>query len=113
MTPHLLDTNILSELKRPKPSRRVTAFVNASPLTNLYISAVTLAEIRFGIESSPDPGGHVEPEQWLANTIRPMFQNRVLEVTEDVMLRWRHLVEDGRKTGRTFAAGSHPRSHRN
>ena len=100
MTPHLLDTNILSELKRPRPSPHVTAFVNASPLADLYISAVTLAEIRFGIKSSSEPSRRAELKQWLASTIRPMFQNRVLAITEDVMLRWRHLVENGRKTGR-------------
>ena len=48
MTGWLLDTNILSELRRPKPERKVLAFVAAQPLELLYISTVTLAEIRFG-----------------------------------------------------------------
>ncbi len=50
MTGWLLDTNVLSELRRPKPERKVVAFVTAHPLELLYVSAVTLAEIRFGIE---------------------------------------------------------------
>ena len=50
MTGWLLDTNVLSELRRPKPARKVVAFVSAQPLDLLYISVVTLAEIRFGIE---------------------------------------------------------------
>jgi hypothetical protein len=45
----LLDTNILSELRRPKPEQKVVAFVAGCPLDQLYISAVTFAEIRFGI----------------------------------------------------------------
>ncbi len=45
----LLDTNILSELRRVKPEPKVLAFVAAHPLYELYISAVTLAELRFGI----------------------------------------------------------------
>jgi predicted nucleic acid-binding protein len=54
VTGWLLDTNILSELRRPKPECKVLAFVAAQPLELLYISTVTLAEIRFGIELLPD-----------------------------------------------------------
>jgi predicted nucleic acid-binding protein len=46
----LLDTNILSELRRPQPEPRVTSFVADRPLELLWVSSVTLAEIRFGIE---------------------------------------------------------------
>ena len=46
----LLDTNILSELRRPKPEPKVVSFIAQQPLELLYISVVTLAEIRFGIE---------------------------------------------------------------
>jgi predicted nucleic acid-binding protein len=49
VTGWLLDTNILSELRRPKPERKVLAFIAAHPLEQLYVSAVTFAEIRFGI----------------------------------------------------------------
>ena len=54
MTGWLLDTTILSELRRPKPERKVLAFIAAHPLDHLYISAVTFAEIRFGIELVAD-----------------------------------------------------------
>jgi hypothetical protein len=47
-------TNVLSELRRPKPDRKVVAFIAAQPLELLYVSAVTLAEIRFGIEVVAD-----------------------------------------------------------
>jgi predicted nucleic acid-binding protein len=55
VTGWLLDTNILSELRRPRPERRVAAFVAAQPLDRLYVSSVTFAKIRFGIEIVPDP----------------------------------------------------------
>ena len=48
--PWLLDTNVLSELRRLRPEPKVVAFVADRPLASLYISSVTLAEIRFGIE---------------------------------------------------------------
>jgi toxin FitB len=99
----LLDTNMLSELRRPKPDRKVLAFVAAQPLELLYISAVTLAEIRFGIELVSDATKRAELNDWLAHKVRPMFEQRVLPVTEDVMFKWRLLVEDGRQAGHTFS----------
>jgi predicted nucleic acid-binding protein len=65
---------------------------------------VTLAELRFGIRLlSQGSARRADLEQWLTLTIRPMFQRRVLPVTEDIMLRWRMLLEEGRKTGHTYA----------
>jgi toxin FitB len=97
----LLDTNVLSELRRPKPSARVVAFVSGAPLDALYVSAVTFAEIRFGIELCPDAGRRAALSQWLTHEVRPMFANRVLAVSEDIMFAWRLLVERGRKAGHT------------
>lgn len=99
----LLDTNILSELRRPRPEPRVVALINGFPLHDIHISAVTLAEIRFGIELVPEPSRRAELTQWLDRTVRPMFDGRVLEVTEEILLRWRLLVEKGRKAGHTFS----------
>lgn len=103
MTGWLLDTNILSELRRPKPERRVLAFVAAKPLELLHVSVVTLAEIRFGIEVVADADRRAELGEWLAHKLRPMFDGRVLPVSEDVMFKWRLLVEEGRKAGHTFS----------
>ena len=99
----LLDTNILSELRRPKPERKVLAFVAAQPLEYLYVSAVTFAEIRFGIERVSDASRRAELNDWLAHKVRPMFEQRALAITEDIMFKWRLLVEDGRKVGHTFS----------
>lgn len=103
MTAWLLDTNVLSELRRPKPAPKVVAFIAAQPLESLQVSSVTFAEIRFGIERLTDANRRAELNDWLTNKLRPMFQQRVLPVTEDIMFRWRLLVEDGRKTGHTFS----------
>jgi predicted nucleic acid-binding protein len=102
--PWLLDTNILSEIRRLKPEPRVLTFISDRPLEQLYISAVTLAELRFGIELlSEGSSRRDELNEWLTNTIRPMFDQRVLPITEEIMFRWRVLVEEGRKAGHTFS----------
>jgi len=103
VTGWLLDTNVISELRRPRPNARVRDFVAAQPLEQLFVSTVTFAEIRFGIDSVSDPMRRAELGDWLAHRVRPMFEQRVLEVSEDVMFKWRLVVEDGRKAGHTFS----------
>lgn len=82
----LLDTNIISELRK----------TNCHP-------AVTLAEIRFGIEQLQEDRFRQELTEWLDATLRPWFSDRLLAISEDVILRWRHMVEKGRKQGHTFS----------
>ena len=103
MSGWLLDTHVILELRRPRPSARVRAFVAGQPLEELFVSSVTFAEIRYGIEAVGDPIRRAELSDWLMHKVRPMFDQRVLEVSEDVMFKWRLLVEDGRKAGHTFS----------
>jgi len=105
VTGWLLDTNVLSDLRRKQPSPAVVEFVSAQPLDSLFVSEVTFAEIRFGIELVSEPTRRAELRHWLDHRLRPMFAHRVLAVTEDILLQWRLIIEAGRKTGHTF---SHP-----
>ncbi|HUZ12672.1 MAG TPA: type II toxin-antitoxin system VapC family toxin [Caulobacteraceae bacterium] len=103
MTGWLLDTNVLSELRRSRPEPRVVRFVSAQPLDLLHISAVSFAEIRYGIERLDDAGRRADLHDWLNLALRPMFERRTLQISEDIMLRWRLLVEVGRRAGHTFS----------
>lgn len=103
MTGWLLDTNILSELRRPRPEAKVLAFIAAQPIDLLFVSAVTFAEMRFGIELALDPNWRADLRDWLTHKVRPMFDRRVLPVTEEVMFKWRLMVEEGRKARHTFS----------
>lgn len=100
---YLLDTNVVSELRKPRPEPRVLAFVASAPLYGLFLSEVTFAEIRFGIERVADPLKRAGIASWLDNVLRPMFGPRVLAITEDVILRWRLMVEAGRQRGHTYS----------
>lgn len=101
--PWFLDTNILSEIRRLKPEPKVLAFIAARPLDELYISAVTIAELRFGIERLDAGDRRDELTRWLMHTVRPMFHQRILPVTDDILFRWRVLMEEGRKVGHTYS----------
>jgi predicted nucleic acid-binding protein len=98
----LLDTNVLSELRRLRPEPNVLAFIASQPLDQLYISAVTLAELRFGIELLSEGSTHREElNRWLEHKIRPMFEQRVLQVHR------RHYVPVEDLGGRGSKSGTH------
>lgn len=105
MTGWLLDTNVLSELRRKAPAPSVVEFVSSTPLHRLHVSTVTFAEIRYGIELLADPRRRAKLSQWLDHRLRPMFEGRILPICEDTLLQWRLIIESGRKRGHTF---SHP-----
>ena len=105
MTGWLIDTNVISELRKPRPEERVVSFVSRQPLDSLFISTVTFAEIRFGIEKLNDPARRAQIAAWLENEMRPLFEGRILPLSEDILLKWRLIFEQGRKQGHTF---SHP-----
>jgi predicted nucleic acid-binding protein len=98
----LLDTNVVSELRRPRPAAIVTGFIAAQSGESLFTTEITFAEIRFGIEQLPEAGRRADIHLWLDRTLRPLFAGRVLAITEDVILRWKALVVDGQRRGHTF-----------
>ena len=65
----LLDPNVQSELRKPQPSQSVVTFITSEPLLDLYVSIVSLAEIRFGIELVSDPVRRFELGAWLSRTV--------------------------------------------
>jgi toxin FitB len=103
VTAWLLDTDVLSEIRRKRPHRKVVAFVGEQPLELLYVSTVTLAEIRFGIELVTDASRRAELNAWLTHKVRPLFTQRVLDVGEDVLFKCHLLFEEGRKSGHTYS----------
>ena len=99
----LIDTNVVSELRRARPSQKVRAFVAGQSGDALFTSDVTFAEIRFGIEQVSDAARRSDLAHWLDRILRPLFAGRVLSVTEDALLRWRLMLEAGRKRGHAFS----------
>ena len=68
-----------------------------------FISRVSLGEIRFGIEPVTDPAFRAELEAWMQDGVLPRFGARVLEVDEQVLIRWRHLVAEAQQNHYTYA----------
>ncbi|MBX3692880.1 PIN domain-containing protein [Dokdonella sp.] len=77
----LLDTNVLSELRRPRPQKKVVNFIQGCSLDQLYVSTISFAEIRFGIEQVADAARRADLRHWLDQRLRPLFAQRTLEVS--------------------------------
>lgn len=99
----LIDTNVVSELRRgPRCNPSVRAWADEVPRVACYLSRISLAEIRYGIERAPDPAFRAELEAWVRDGVLAWFADRVLEVNERVLIRWRDLVVQGQKSGYTY-----------
>lgn len=98
----LLDTNVVSELRKPRPASGPVEFIAAQPGDLLFTTEVTFGEIRFGIEQIEDPGRRADLRLWLDRTLRPLFAGRVLAITEDVIVRWKTMAVEGQRRGHTF-----------
>ena len=87
----LLDTNIVSELRKPKPHGGVVAWVSANDTTSLYLSAMTIAELQRGVEMTreQDAGKASEIETWLEQL---MFTGQVLAMDAAVCREWARLM---------------------
>jgi len=98
----LLDTNIVSELRKAKPDAKVINFIATQPGETLFVSEVTLAEITYGIEQLGDAARRTDLRLWLKRNLRPLFAGRILAITEEVIVRWKTMVVEGQKRGHTF-----------
>ena len=94
---YLLDTNIVSETVRRNPNKAVIAWLDLLPPEALYVSVLTLGEIRKGIEALTDRKRREKLRLWLEHELPAWFEGRVLPVDLAVADRWgRLLAEVGR-----------------
>lgn len=102
MTGFLLDTNIVSNATRPVPSEALAAWFNEQRDDDLFISALTLAEIQRGIFEKPSGKKRALLERWFmgADGPRALFAGRILPFDESAALIWARLMAEGTAVGR-------------
>lgn len=94
----LLDTNVVSEIRKgPRANGGVRSWAETAPPIACFLSIISVAEIRIGIERVVDPGFRAELKAWLLDGVRVWFGDRLLAVDETVLLTWRRLVAEGQK----------------
>ena len=94
----LLDTNVVSELMKRRPSRLVAEWVEATPEDLLHLSVITIGEIRKGIELlDDDQPKRAALQSWLDGDVRVRFGDRLLTFDAAVAERWGHLEARAKK----------------
>jgi predicted nucleic acid-binding protein len=85
---YLLDTNVPSEFRRERPEPAVVQWLKRQPATMLFLSAVTIGEIRRGLVIMPQSRRRTELETWFQADLLVWFRDRILPVTQSVGDRW-------------------------
>ncbi|HTC35383.1 MAG TPA: type II toxin-antitoxin system VapC family toxin [Bryobacteraceae bacterium] len=88
MNGYLLDTNIPSEFSRDRPEPRVVQWLKSQPIATLFLSAVTIGEIRKGLVVMPQGRRRNELEAWFHTDLLNWFHDRILPVTHSIADRW-------------------------
>ena len=89
---YLIDNNVLSELARPKPDAAVLRWFTNTPDEALFLSALTLGEIRKGVEKLADIQRREKLRLWLEHDVRDWFGSRILPIGPDVADHWGRLL---------------------
>lgn len=88
MNGFLLDTNVISELVKPEPDINVVRWIEETDESILFLSVLTVGEIRNGIERLKLGRRRGRLESWLKVDLRARFQDRILPVDEAIAERW-------------------------
>jgi predicted nucleic acid-binding protein len=89
---YLLDTNVVSELVRPKPDANVLGWFEAVPDRALHLSVLSLGEIRKGVELLKAGARREKLRLWLEHDLPHWFEDRLLPVSAPVADRWGRLL---------------------
>jgi toxin FitB len=100
----LLDTNVVSEPLRPTPDARVVEWIDAQPLETLYLSAITVAELRAGVAALPAGKRRSGLVQLLEKRLLPLFVGRVLPFDLSCTQPYADLMARARASGLAVAA---------
>ncbi len=102
MTRYLLDTNVISNITKPDPSESLLQWMGAQSDGDLFISSLTIAEIRRGILDKPRGKKRARLEAWFAGPEGPqsLFKGRILSFDEKAALLWAGLMSEGRAAGK-------------
>jgi predicted nucleic acid-binding protein len=97
---YLLDTNIISELINITPNKNVISLISTLNEDEIYLSAITIGEISFGIEKLKSTQKKKELQKWLNTDLLKRFKNKIIDVDTEIMILWGSLNNTLKITGR-------------
>jgi len=100
----LLDTNVVSEWVKPRPNPGLVGWMESADEDRIFISVVSLAELRYGVERMAAGSRRNRLEQWLQHELPLRFESRVLPVDVNVAEAWGRMVSRSEAAGRPIGA---------
>lgn len=98
----VLDTNVISELWKVAPDTNVLAWIDAQLVETLYLSAVTVAELRFGLATMPAGKRRAIYQERLEGEVLPAFMNRVLPFDLEISQAYADLMAQAKAAGKVI-----------
>ena len=99
MNGYLADTNTISEYAKPRPDPRVLQWLEQVDPDTVFVSVITLGELRLGIEGLPAGRRRDDLEAWLTTGLPQWFASNLLPVSKDTVYQWAKLTAMGRRSG--------------
>jgi toxin FitB len=100
----LLDTNAVSEWVKPRPNPGLIGWMESADEDRIFISVVSLAELRYGVERMAAGSRRSRLEQWLQHELPLRFEDRILPVDANVAEAWGRTVSRSEAVGRPIGA---------
>ncbi|HCN70712.1 MAG TPA: VapC toxin family PIN domain ribonuclease [Pusillimonas sp.] len=98
----VLDTNVISELWKAEPNSNVLAWIDAQAIETLYLSAITVAELRFGLAAMPDGKRRTIYQERMEQEVLPVFEGRVLAFDLETSRTYADLMALARTQGKAI-----------
>jgi len=100
----LLDTNAVSEWVKPRPNPGLVHWMASADEDRVFLSVISLAELRYGIERMPGGARRSRLEQWLRDELPLRFESRILSVDHNIAEAWGKIVSRSQAVGRPMGA---------
>ena len=99
---YLLDTNVISEFIAKNPNKRVLDFINSLDEDDLYLSVITIGEIKFGIQKVKSQRKKEQLLVWLEDDLLKRFKGKIVNIDTDTMLVWGEMNQHLQSIGRVI-----------
>lgn|ERR1700728_796772 len=100
----LLDTNAVSEWVKPRPNPGVIRWMESADEDRVFLSVISLAELRYGAERMPAGARRHRIEEWLRDDLPLRFEGRILSIDDHVAEAWGRTVARAESAGRPMSA---------
>jgi predicted nucleic acid-binding protein len=99
---YILDTNIISEIRKPKCDINVKNWWLDNELSDMYLSVITVGELVFGKDKTKDLEFQIILQNWLDGILNDVFFERIIDFDKSISIKWGEICAKNEKNGRSL-----------